>query len=89
MFDCRWEMGGRQSTKLMKRKGYHGASGSSCRRLEGLESRAHTKRVVFNRKRKEREGEGSEQAMKKWWKDCGSGGRKIREFSYDGYSFFP
>lgn len=26
--------------------------------------------------------------MKKWWKDCGSGGRKIREFSYNGYSFF-
>ena len=61
MFDCKWEMGGRQSTELMKRKSCRSASGSSRRSLEGLEYRAHVMRVVFDRKRKEWEGEGSRQ----------------------------
>lgn len=70
MFDCRWETGGRQSTKLTKRKGCHGTSGSLCRRLEGLKYRAHTERVVFSRKRKEQEGEGKnriEEIVQRLW----------------------
>lgn len=41
----------------MKRKGCCGASVSSPRKREGLEYRAHTKRVVSGRKRKERGGQ--------------------------------
>lgn len=68
----------------MKRKGFHGTGGSLPRRLEGLEYRAHTKRVVFDRKWKERRGKGNEQMVGK----IGSDGRKIREFSFDGSSYF-
>lgn len=58
----------------MKRKGFHGTGGSLPRRLEGLEYRAHTKRVVFGRKWKERRGKGNEQMVGKIRSD----GRKIR-----------
>ena len=78
-------MGGRWNTelKIMKRKGCCSVGGSSPRRLEGLEYRAHTMRVVFGRKRRERGGERG----KKWWKDSGSDCRKIRKFPYHGSSF--
>lgn len=58
----------------MKRKGFHGTGGSLPRRLEGLGYRAHTKRVVFGRKWKERRGKANEQMVGKIRSD----GRKIR-----------
>lgn len=65
----------------MKRKGCCGASVSSPRKREGLEYRAQWSLIGRGKKVG---GAGNEL----WWKDCGSDGRKIREFSYDGYSFF-
>lgn len=52
----------------MKRKGHCSAGGSSPRRLEGLEYRAHTMRVVFGRKRREKERgrEGKEMVGRQW-----------------------